>query len=145
MSQSYDALTQKSFPEEISQCVTYLHHSLLNSFQKKELPHFSWFTPYSLRHKQQRQSPHFPQMQQARPCVLISADRLEQGKSSFLEGILTQLHDRQEKPHESCRRIGFTCAPGNISISKKPGGLKQKDIYLLSSGLCYTQYNKLSQ
>jgi len=125
MSQSYHALAQNSFPEEISYCATYLHHALLNSFQEKEteLPHFSCFTPYSLRHKQ-RLSPHFSQMQQTRPCVLISTDRPKQAKSSFLGGMLTQLHDGQEEPCESCRRIGFTCARVTFPYQKKPGGLQ---------------------
>lgn len=72
-----------------------------------------------------------------------SADKPEQGKSSFLEGMLTQSYDGQEEPHESCWRIGFTCAPGNISISKKPGGLQHwrlatKDLFVELWFVLYT-------
>lgn len=77
---------------------------------------------------------HIPQMQHARSCVLISAD------PKFFPWRRAHLHDRKEETPECCRR-GFTWAPGSISIREELGGLQQKGIYLLSSGL----YNKLSQ
>lgn len=79
---------------------------------------------------QQKQSPHFLQMQQAGPCVLISADLPEQGKNSFSWRMVSTV---------TCWTGGFTCAPGNISISKKPGSLQHwslatKGHLFLSSG-----------
>lgn len=98
---------------------------LINSFQEKERTAL-FFPVHSLLPKTQTTeaiSTLSPNAKNKTMCAYFCR-QTQTGKSSFLGGMLTELHDTQEKPRESCRRRGFTCAPGNISIPKKPGGLQ---------------------